>query len=712
MSKRRGGGSAGNPHLQIKNTLEHLWVCRRAVVALVFAIAALNGIGPAHASVVRGTPVSVEAGVPANGRAWELVSPPDTVGANLLVARAVSVGGDGFAYISAGSLPGSSTSPLLATGLARRGVDGWVSTPLASPYPEAVDFFASPITPSAFSPGFSEGIWQSFLPVASPEAPQESGVFRGPTDGPFSLLATIGRGAFHGASVDLQQVLFSTDEHLLPEDATRTEGASVYEVNGSSLRLVDVGDDGSLLSDCGSEVPAEGNPISLDGERIFFVTRPGCSGPARVYLREGGLTTVMLSASQCTLADCGPEADASFLGATASGSSAFIRTEQKLTDDDTDNSADIYRYDIAGGQLTLLSGMPAIHPVATNGWVKASHDGSRALFWVEGGSGEDERSLYLATADGPRLVSPSAMKFVQLSSNGRYALFATKAQLAGGDTDERSDVYRYDADTETTTWISASPMGGNGAFDATITSFAPEINVSSHPFRAMSDDGSEIFFGTAERLVPQDHNEASDVYEWKDGRLSLISAGGGDRPSYYEGATPDGSSVFFRTTMTLLPLDRDGGDMDFYVARVGGGFSEPPQPPPCRDDSCLPALEGRLNRPELESARAPAAAIRVKGLSRKARRRIVRTGEIVLLAEVSSGGRLTAQAHARIGRRRDTVASARVKVRPGAVRLTMPLSSEARHALAKGKAFRVRIVLRLSPSNLTRRIEFLVGGTR
>ena len=37
------------------------------------------------------------------------------------------------------------------------------------------------------------------------------------------------------------------------------------------------------------------------------------------------------------------------------------------------------------------------------------------------------------------------------------------------------------------------------------------------PPRAISDDGSYVFFDTADALVPTDINERIDVYEWHEG---------------------------------------------------------------------------------------------------------------------------------------------------------------------------------------------------
>jgi hypothetical protein len=695
-------------HFQVESVHRYTSGRARHLVALTMSIVAtLIGPAGAGASTVPGTPVPVEPGVPGNGRAWELVTPPDTADVQIFFPAAIAASGNALFYDTFGPLPGASAEETLGFfNISRRTPDGWTSSTVARPYPDP-DSYLSLAGPNALTPDLSEVIWTNDLPLAAPEAPRERGIFRGTLDGHFSLLVSgIEEDSFRGASTDLQHVLFTTEKHLLAGDSTRTEGKSLYEIVGSTLRLVDVGPGGSVLSDCGSAVTT-GNPISRDGRRIFFQTAPSCSGPQRAYLREDGLTTTLISASECTLADCGEEANVTLVGATPSGSRAFFVTGQKLTDDDADATADLYRYDVASGHLTLLSAMPG----EVDATVRVSDDGSRALFWV---TSEGKKSLYLATPGGPRLISASAEAFLQLSPSGRYALFATKEGLAEGDADESVDVYRYDAETQTLTRISTGPVGGNGAFDATISSpFPGSEPASSHPYRAMSDDGTDVFFGTSERLLPEDHNEVGDVYEWKEGSLALVSAGGGDRPSTYMGTTPDGNSAIFRTTLTLLPADRDGGDLDFYAARVGGGFPEPPPAASCQDDACLPPLHGRIDRSLPGSAVPHGGGIRVREPSAQARRRMASSGRIVLLVEVPDSGRLFAQARARVGHRQRVVASTSLEVaRPGAVRLGMRLSSEARQALAVGHDLQVQVALRLPPLRTVRQFGFVLGGDR
>jgi hypothetical protein len=708
MGESRGDGSTSIGRRR-RGRLRRLGATYRPFL-IALSILPLALASGASADPLPGTPVAVEPGVPGNGRAWELMTPADPVNSQLFLPKAISASGDQLAYTSLGPLPGAPSGfPLFLSNITRRQADGWVTTPVALPYSDA-EFLLGSLGPEAFSPNFEESIWTNTLPDPEPGGGVQRGIFRRGGEGHFDLLARIAYGsAFKGASDDLQHVVFWTDKHLLATDAGRAEGRSIYEVAGPILRLVDVDAGGSLLSDCGSTV-AQGRPISRDGRRIFFTTQPSCSGPTRAYLREDGLTTTLISASQCTLADCGPEADVSIVGTTPTGSSAFLVTEQRLTDDDEDALTDLYRYDVASGELSLLSSTPAELAV-TSDPLWPSDDGARALFWAADPSAPEGKRLYLAAPGGPDLVAPSAAGLVELSADGRFALLETAQPLVAGDADESVDVYRYDDAVHQLALVSSGSIGGNGLFDAHVSFIFGSEQVPTQPYRAMSTDGSDIFFGTAERLLPQDRNEVGDVYEWNQGALALVSAGAGDRPSVYLGATPDGKTAFFRTTLTLVPRDRDGGDLDYYAARVGGGFPEPATPAQCPEESCLPPLGDGLQVSPPATAVPRRAALHLHRPSAADRRAFAATGWITLLAEAPRSGGLSARAWAKVGHGSRLVASSRRRVRAaGPVRLRLRLSAPARHALAQGRDLRVRVVLRLS--RLRAPLAFVLAGRR
>jgi hypothetical protein len=697
----------------------------RALLALGALGFTLTATTAASAAVEPGTPVAVPPGVPDQGRSWELVTPPEVVSAVMYNVRALSSDGNRISYMTFGTLPGAPAgAPLTTANMAVRGASGWSDQPLGAPYPllGAPGFIDGSFYPGplALSPDLETSIWTNYLPLAAGESKNELGLFRQAPDGTFSLLAEVGpSGRFIGASEDLQRVFFTSAQHLLPADASRTEGKSTYEIDGSELRLVEVDDEGALLADCGSSVLADENgdatngAISADGQRVFFTTRPGCSGPTEVYLREAGAATTEISSSQCDLSDCGPEAEVSFVGATPSGSSAFLVTSQRLTDEDTNSYPDLYRYDVATGKLTLISSPAGGVGLAVGSEpVHVSADGLRVYFNASPQSGPETGTgehLYLADSSGLHLVGPER-SLVQISADGRYALLSTNAALTPGDTDERTDLYRYDAENGTIAPVSVEgPAEGDGPFDAVTTPEFFAETAPSQPYRAMPEDGSRIFFSTEERLVPQDHNEALDVYEWANGNLGLISSGEGDRPDVYLGSTPDGRSVLFRTSATLLPADRDGGEMDFYEARIGGGFPEAAVAEGC--GACPATPQAKVERAVPASAKAGPRIIQLRRLGPAERRQIVASGWITLFAEVPTVGWLSGEAQAEIGGRMQAIASTDLAVKqPGPVRLRMRLSQAARDGLAVGKNLQVRLSLRLFGLPSTRRVSFELKG--
>lgn len=667
---------------------------------------ALAPVPGADAVVEPGIPLPVAPGVPAHGRAWELITSEDPNGALPLWAYAVT--DEKMVYGALGQLPGSPLGePLPAPIIAARGAAGWLDT--SFPMPVAGGKPIAEPRPVAFEPSLAGSIWKGEPPSGG------NALYRRDPAGAYSSIAS--NAAFAGASSDLGHVVFTTEEHLLPADSARTTGRSLYEAIGSTLRLVDVDGSGSPISSCGA-VAGSPNGISDDGRRVFFTARPGCEGPTRVYLRSDGATTTEISAPQCDAVDCGPAADASFVGATPDGSAAFLLTEARLTEEDADSLPDLYRYDVPGARLTLVTGGPApIVPAARR--VYAFDNDPRVYFRgfeeLEPNSNSGE---HLFLADGGSLtvipgVEPDFREVsFEVSPGGRYVVFQTFAALTG-DGDNSYDVYRYDAQSGELVRVSAGE-GGRGDAEAAsvIEGLWREQWPASHPYRSVSPDGSRILFMSPEQLVPEDHNEVLDVYEWSSGDLGLVSAGTGQAVSVYVGMSPDGGTAIIETADTLVPRDRDGGDFDYYAARIGGGFAEPAPPAECA------GLCGTL-RPSREESRVPATARRARPrielapIGAIARRRAAASGILTLLAEVPQRGRLSAAASARIGRRLRTVAATSTAVpRPGPVRLRLRFSGAAMRQLQSDGELRLRIRLRLSGLASVRRIGAVLRADR
>jgi hypothetical protein len=181
------------------------------------------------------------------------------------------------------------------------------------------------------------------------------------------------------------------------------------------------------------------------------------------------------------------------------------------------------------------------------------------------------------------------------AGDGHDLFFLSYEKILAEDTDDASDVYRYDDESEALLCLSCA---GNGPFN---TSIAPRVTGESLPDYAefsppVSDDGTTAAFVTPEALTGDDTNQGGalfcstaksseihgcDVYAWHEEggggtSLSLVTGGtedlgiigGGGRLA---GVSADGRSILFITQAQLVASDRNNAN-DLYSARLGGGF--------------------------------------------------------------------------------------------------------------------------------------------
>jgi hypothetical protein len=180
------------------------------------------------------------------------------------------------------------------------------------------------------------------------------------------------------------------------------------------------------------------------------------------------------------------------------------------------------------------------------------------------------------------------MRTAVVSPNGRYVAFVDVPR-SGPDTGVR-EIFRYDAGMVTNgepsslVCVSCSPTGATVP-EAILPSSPRALINGADRQRSMLDDG-RVFFSTTATLVSQDVNHQVDVYEWEAGAPYLISGGTSELDrSVFTDASASGSDVFFTTSQSLVPQDRDG-IVDVYDAREGGGF--PPPPPGCPIETACP----------------------------------------------------------------------------------------------------------------------------
>jgi len=208
-------------------------------------------------------------------------------------------------------------------------------------------------------------------------------------------------------------------------------------------------------------------------------------------------------------------------------------------------------------------------------------------------------------------LDPNVSNFnVRVTPDGRYLMITSRLRYDPiADRDDDVDAYRWD---EEGGWLCVScqepgtPSAGNVnsmfLYTTLTDRIVPMAAYGAHDV-SISADGKRIVFSTPDALLPQDvngnvscpetYNESSyyraytcqDIYEWYDGRLSLLSTGTGSDPFILAGTDAKGD-VFFETRQRLVGWDLDDG-VDIYTVRAGGGFAEPaPQPPGCEGESC------------------------------------------------------------------------------------------------------------------------------
>jgi hypothetical protein len=407
------------------------------------------------------------------------------------------------------------------------------------------------------------------------------------------------------------------------------------------------------------ELPAEDfdNQVSADGTRAFFVSpQPGKGAPAgeppELYVREtlpsGERRSVLVSRSALPGQEeeaaphgvvafanaSGPHSGGStYVYASPDGSHAVFASTDRLTSDAPEGSSvKLYDLSVQSGELTWLPGVA--------GQIAASSsDGSRLLF-VKSGS-PPELDLWSAGPEGGTVetitpLSSAEVTPARASSDGSVFLFyasGAAGALKGFNSGGFAQFYRWDAASSTLSCVSCAPAGTAPAGPAE-TNFNT-ADRSLQPVRMMSADGSRVFFGSPDPLLPTDVNGRPDVYEWEDGRVYLISSGASPAPSRFLDGSETGGDVFFETEQSLVPGDTDE-TADVYDARVPRpGDSPPPAPAPCSGDECLgpppvpwsvgaggsATYEGRGNIPPAEAKPAPKPKPKPKPKHKHRRRR-------------------------------------------------------------------------------------------
>jgi hypothetical protein len=176
---------------------------------------------------------------------------------------------------------------------------------------------------------------------------------------------------------------------------------------------------------------------------------------------------------------------------------------------------------------------------------------------------------------------------------------------------ERGQVFEYDAQTAMLVRVSKGQQGYNedgnsNGYAATIPSQEDETDLPINEFTglAVSGNGAYVFFTSEDALTPQTLDGAANVYEYHEGQVALVSDGH-DLVNVLEspavqllGTDESGQDVYFRTADRLVPQDTDT-QLDVYDARIEGGFPPAGGNLDCSEDSCQGPPTSGLPSPTL-----------------------------------------------------------------------------------------------------------------
>jgi hypothetical protein len=416
--------------------------------------------------------------------------------------------------------------------------------------------------------------------------------------------------------------------------------------------------------------------LSEDGSRLYFsASETGQIYTRENLFEEQSLTngggactqsglacTVLVSEANEGVTDPNAPQPADFIGATPDGSNAFFLSSGKLTSNATtglaDAGKDLYRFEAsapAGHRLTDLTPEPGVgspNGAEVQGVLGLSDDGSNVYFVanaplgtgatagscavIEPGKVQGICNLYVwhngvtdfiaklkpegengDVSDWRPNAAPEREATARVSPDGGVLVFSSLLKQGSYENEGLEELYRYEVGSSQiqclSCLLSGLPPQARSALTLLPGTDVPPMTPAGFIRRNLSENGTKVFFDTANGLLPEDTNGVNDVYEWEapnpadssdschetqqnGGCLSLISTGTSPVASYFIDASATGSDVFFLTRQSLVKQDKDELQ-DVYDARVGGGLAGQNLAPfvPCMSgEACLgaPASSG------------------------------------------------------------------------------------------------------------------------
>ena len=312
-----------------------------------------------------------------------------------------------------------------------------------------------------------------------------------------------------------------------------------------------------------------------DGHSVLF----RANGLPYLYVRINAEKTINVAKDQRTTPDASsPLITPRAVGITPDGSKVMFSSRTELTDDAStgelegvpNQSENIYLYDVSTEKLTDLTidnkpiderrGAGVIQVLRT------SEDFSYVYFVATGnlapGATSGELNIYVwhkgkttyigSNPDG----APEQGYRVDATPDGKHFIFLSSTNQTAYDSEGKLMVYKYDYG-DAVQCVSCRPSG------------TPPSRPAASAFNEnmISNDGSRVFFVTADKLVPQASNGVQNVYEYENGEPHLMTPGDTEDPIALLGASESGDDVFLVTTEELAKGE----------GRAWGGLRRPRQ---------------------------------------------------------------------------------------------------------------------------------------
>ncbi len=343
------------------------------------------------------------------------------------------------------------------------------------------------------------------------------------------------------------------------------------------IERVSVASDGTQ----GNNVSYSGdNSLSADGRFVVFQSEASnlVSGDTNnhrdifVHDRESGTT------KRVSISSAGTQANAMSQSPMISADGRFVvfqSSASNLVSGDTYGREDVFLHNLETSTTTRISvsstgvqaddhsGEPVI---SANGRFIAFRSGANNI--ISNGGSSFSKILVLDretnTLSSVSIASDGTpgngdSHFPVLSADGRFVAFNSEANnLVSGDTNNVSDIFVHDRETDTTTRISISSVGIEG-------------NNNSYTSAISADGRFVVFESTASNLVSNDTNGAWDIFvhDRQTGVTTLVSVASDGTPANNNSYTPKISAngrfiVFWSFANNLVVNNAVGVDTFIY----------------------------------------------------------------------------------------------------------------------------------------------------